>query len=41
MADLFVNCFWETSTALVALIVPLIALWAIFDLVGSLLFGRS
>lgn len=36
--EYFTTVFWETATALVGLIVPLIALFAIFRLVHDLLW---
>lgn len=38
IVDLFENSFWNIATALVALIVPIIALFLIFRLVHDLLF---
>lgn len=40
MVELFETFFWETSTAIVSLIVPIIALFAVFRLVHDLMWGR-
>lgn len=35
-----IDIFWQIMTRLGDLIVPLIALYVLFDLIGSLLFGK-
>lgn len=41
MIDLFTSYFWETATALVNVIVPVLALFLVFRLVHDLLWGRN
>lgn len=38
MIDLFTTFFWETATAIVQLIVPVLALFLVFRLVHDLLY---
>lgn len=38
MVDLFTNFFWETATALVNVILPVLALFLVFRLVHDLLY---
>lgn len=40
MFDLFETYFWETATAMVSVIVPILALFLVFRLVHDLLWGR-
>lgn len=41
MVDVFINYFWETATAMVQVIVPILALFLVFRLIHDLLWGRS
>lgn len=38
MVDLFTTFFWETSTSLVSVIVPVLALFLVFRIVHDLLW---
>lgn len=38
MIDTFINCFWETATAMVAVILPVLALFLVFRLIHDLLY---
>lgn len=40
MLDILKEAFWHTCTSLVELIVPIIAIWVVFNLIATLLFGR-
>lgn len=38
MVQTFIDCFWETSTALVAVLLPVLALFLVFRLIHDLLY---
>lgn len=38
MADAFIECFWQVSTTLVGVVVPVLALFLVFRLVHDLLW---
>lgn len=38
MENAFIECFWQTATALIPLITPIIALFVLFRLVHDILW---
>lgn len=40
LVEVFIQIFWETATAFVPLIVPLIGLILVFKLISAILYDR-